>query len=420
MGSTVDGNGFFVNPRWVVQDRVPLPNVDSLCGEFQQREAGRPRFLNDCTNHLPPQIAFVEPQIRIGKLCKGAVGHVNWRVASNRPANQSAATVSGRLFVADEGLFLGIIGGGVGQVDGDIAMFLQTPGDPGRTVRNPHVKNGTAATGSAVLELEFRLAELRRKWRQEFWLALRDDVAVNSGAIHSRFDGRLAVAVGIFGVDGVHDAHSEIHPVMALAVRTDVRGNTDTWELFARNWGDEGMCGQEEQRLDLPKDTLYLWLPPRPGATSARIEFNGLRELSPDTFQANAIAFPIPLGRPERHEVVDGTLTVKWLGRPERVVHEPAPRPGFDHLTESDEAMASRTLSAEQRERMRRILFASPTEENQARMMERNKGLGAQAPQRVPWEASGKAVDSVWITAICRMKRDTIPDAGRCPRPYRQ
>lgn len=394
---TVDANGFLVNPRWAVQDTAKLlPNVDSLCGGFKAREVKSADFLNNCTNYRK-EIVFVPAKLKVGKLCAGEVGHVNWRV-SRRPPVQSATTVSGRVFAADEALFRFL--GGVGNVDGDIDMMLQTPGNPGRTRHNPQVSGNPPPAGSVLLELEFRLAEVRERWTSDFWTVLADDVGVNSGKIHRMLDGRLAVAVGVFGVDGVHDSHSEIHPVMALAVRTNVAGKTETWEVFVRNWGDEGMCGQEDQPLELPHDTLYLRLPWRPGATSAQVRFDGARSLRPATFAKDSIAFAFPLGRASTLPLIDGTLHVTWSVAAARTDSLAVHRIHWKEQAVTAEERAGRGLSRAQGTRLQRIVF--PT-----------AGQARQFQSR--WAEHPGELDSVWISAVCSMKSDSLPEAGRCP-----
>jgi hypothetical protein len=90
-------------------------------------------------------------------------------------------------------------------------------------------------------------------------------------------DGHQAVVIGMAGLDYEHGAQSELHPVFLLAVREGQPGtygyfntldpSNDHWAIFARNYGDEGMCSSQE--LHLTDQNLTVVLPPPPGMTSA-------------------------------------------------------------------------------------------------------------------------------------------------------
>jgi len=401
LSDTVDANGFLVNPRFVVQGGTDsLPAVDALCGHFQVRSPSDPRFLNGCTTYRD-EIVFVPAKLKLGPLCKGPVGHVNWRYSPARPPKQSAVTVWGRVFAADETMF-GV--GGVGNLDGDIGLMLQTPGNPGRTSHNPLAGGASPAQGTSMLELEFRLQELREKWSDEsFWTTVADDVGVNSRRIHRNVDGLMGVAVGVFGMDGVHESHSEIHPVMGLALRTAASSTTDTWVVFVRNWGDEGMCGQDDQPLELPHDTLYLWLPWREGATAVRASFTGSKPIPARTFRRDSIAVAFPLPRPSRKVVIDGILTLTWAGPAKPPSTVQVPRVPIRPQVETAEERLAKGLSRSQRARIDSMVFppsgAGP------------KSVRARGPQA---PAAPAGIDAVFAE-ICRMKGDTIPDVGRCP-----
>jgi hypothetical protein len=100
------------------------------------------------------------------------------------------------------------------------------------------------------------------------WWWRRFQIAVDNDDNRAKLmtDDRVAVAVGLMGVDEEHNG-SELHPVYALAIQTDSiypEGGCGTgdvhWSIFARNWGDEGECSSNEQYL--LRREIRLRLPP--------------------------------------------------------------------------------------------------------------------------------------------------------------
>ena len=342
VSDTLDRNGFYVNPRWT---GAALPDPDSVCDGFRNRDRTDSLFLNGCTSYRN-EVEFPPPSVQFGKLCAGEVTHVNFRVAPHLAPTRSAATLWGRIFVADERGIIGPIGSGVPNYDGDVGLMLQTPGDPGRTAGSPQVHGAGAGRGTRLLEMEFNRRELLKYWSEDRWwgdFAARQ--MVHSSDFHDRLDGRFAVAVGVFGLDGVHDAHSELHPVFALAVRTAASRRTESWEVFARTWGDEGMCAPDQQNLKLANDTLYLWLPWRHGAESVEIRFYGSTTIAPARFPAEPIGYPIPLVRPRKLQpFVEGTLEVTWFGHPDAPEPVKVPRNFSTKAEDSPESQARKAM----------------------------------------------------------------------------
>jgi hypothetical protein len=84
---------------------------------------------------------------------------------------------------------------------------------------------------------------------------------------------KTAVVTGLLGLDCVHECHTELHPVYALAFRTkreDINSDInadDPWMIFVRNSGNEGDCASDEHFLD--RDAFTLFLPAPVGAELA-------------------------------------------------------------------------------------------------------------------------------------------------------
>src|SRR5262249_15737076 len=88
----------------------------------------------------------------------------------------------------------------------------------------------------------------------------------------SYMSGDEAIVIGLLGIDTEHALHTEIHPVWALAIH-DLRRSSpsdDVWAIFARNWGNEGLCGQHQHLLDLQSITFKL--PWRRGSSSVSVK----------------------------------------------------------------------------------------------------------------------------------------------------
>jgi hypothetical protein len=84
--------------------------------------------------------------------------------------------------------------------------------------------------------------------------------------------GHTVIVNGLLNLDCVHDCHTELHPVFAIAIRDNPeekisQNNPDTWTLFARNQGNEGSCAQDLHYLDRVEFIFYL---PRPRANTQK------------------------------------------------------------------------------------------------------------------------------------------------------
>lgn len=102
-----------------------------------------------------------------------------------------------------------------------------------------------------------------------FKLQLQHAADVTKHAVEGFVNGHVGVATGQIGLDTAHDVAAESHPVYALAVQNDreaaVSGGTDRWALFARSWGNEGFCSDDNHTL--PPGPLTVRIPWQDGAT---------------------------------------------------------------------------------------------------------------------------------------------------------
>ncbi|MEX2384652.1 MAG: hypothetical protein WEB59_08695 [Thermoanaerobaculia bacterium] len=156
--------------------------------------------------------------------------------------------------------------------DGDAEFFLEPDGGGGLIAQNP----GSKYDGK--IGLEFSTAQTIRWFRTPWWrqfpfrrvsyrpyASLLGNLRRHAGerAPYPSLDRRPGTVIGLFGVDNAHDAHSELHPVYAVAVQTAAAADRETWQVFVRNWGTEGDCGG---RLDHRMDFSRLAVPLPAGA----------------------------------------------------------------------------------------------------------------------------------------------------------
>ena len=83
---------------------------------------------------------------------------------------------------------------------------------------------------------------------------------------------RTAIVTGLLNLDCVHECHTELHPVLALALRTKDETSADNnivaedpWAIFLRNSGNEGDCSADAHYLS--RDSYAFFLPAPKGAT---------------------------------------------------------------------------------------------------------------------------------------------------------
>ncbi len=249
----VDDNWLPKNPKWGLQVTQPgsLHDPMKLSGGFPLIYRVPPPY----TMHAP---GFDSGSFWNGFICgQGApagkfIGHVNW----------GAATYEGPIFW-DEHSSPG--------ADDDYNFKLVPPGQAGLVV---------ASNGS--LGLEFDSDETIDYFTTPWWKSFRYAVdtehpfinrpKIPRGDPHGMVDRKFAIVTGLLGLDVVHAAHTEIHPVWALAIRVKEAKDYEMWAIFVRNWGNEGYCSQEQHYLHLAENRYTFRLPWRPEATTVSVD----------------------------------------------------------------------------------------------------------------------------------------------------
>ena len=264
-----DPNGFPKNPYWAAQVVAPA-QLPPLTGDrYDDRCVQQPNLTASevtpgkeaCTTQptvldqpyfFPNVLCFLEP---------GSVlhGHVDWTVAS-------ATGYVSWLNLAD---------------DWDYNFrFIPAPETTPPQENRGITTNNNSIGSVKYIELEFASSEVADQFQTPWWQGLAQQVdSLNwdglSGYLHPANADQepFAVVAGLFGLDCEHDCRSEFHPVYALAIQLTEDAGANVWEVFVRNWGNEGFCSSLNHELNLKNQKLSLLLP-WSGATglTAKIE----------------------------------------------------------------------------------------------------------------------------------------------------
>ncbi len=226
--TALDPNWLPLNPTWAWNAQHGNQPIDPA------KECGW-KFGKPCTTQDPWTNTYSPP---IPWLCdannpSGVDGHLNWM----------HATFTGQIFFKEHS-----------GTDDDYNLLLTTPNNAGLTTYNE---------GGALL-LEFDTDETIDHFSTQWWDWFHNTVDHSTGDAKRMIDGRYAIATGTVGLDLVHGAGVELHPVHLLAIRVNEDPNDETWAIFARNWGNEGMCGKDQTIL--PATVVAIDLPWYPGA----------------------------------------------------------------------------------------------------------------------------------------------------------
>jgi hypothetical protein len=240
----LDEQNLFMNPRWGWQSPVPAPSPVSIDIDHpqtaQHTEIDNPSLLKQSGFFLLDLLSF-----GFLSVCHVDAGHLNW----------FDVTYTGRVTwdKHDSGL----------SGDDDYNLWLYTP----QIGSSPYSAGGmTEDSTRRRIRLEFDSDETidefttcgfignlncSDRFLRTWWNRFRHLVDDDDAGAHREIDGHLATAVGLMGVDYMHDPNSgnEIHPVHVLAVHLDRTASdsdpthfSDHWAVFARNWGNEGEC----------------------------------------------------------------------------------------------------------------------------------------------------------------------------------
>ena len=400
-----DPNGFALNPRW--RSSAP-PDILAECNPRAGADSGFVFRTPSCTSQDTLISLNRRPREGVIKQFCGfddstsVRGHLNWFPVTYR------GVLRWRDFQG--GIFL----------DQDVDLDLFSLEGRGLTAGNALSK---------AIELEFNSTEVFDRFRNNQWPAgewkpilsalrslARGGRREYMDSLAARLDGALTMATGLYGLDGVHSYHAELHPLWALAVRTSGLQAREKWILMVRNMGDEGMCATE-QRLPLPlgQNTFSFLLPLRAGADTLRAvggfaRYPGGTSVAPSVTMTPAgvvvsVAVP-PAGSPPdkaNSAVLFGELELRWLGAGAEITTDlpplslaefpNAPVPGGVARILADEASPEATL--------RQLVDSLPAATRDSAMRDWHRSVGwiwyLDSPQN-PWASAPTFRSTVRVT----------------------
>jgi hypothetical protein len=280
VSSEVDKNGFLFAPQWFNthhSNDITRLEVADECENFRYKNW----FLVHRGMHSPctQQSSFDVPKTLTECLLAPGFGefhgHVNW----------APATYVGKLEFQEV------------SPDKDVDLQLKTIGD--RVLRFPGNKDfGKIAPiltkDSQVSEeykdslwLEFATYETT-KYFQPPWNEIKFSTrSADYDRLKKLYQDKTAIVTGLLNLDCVHDCHTELHPVFAMAIREklefDIGRDDDPWMIFVRDAGNEGDCSLDEHYLNRNAYTFFLPAPPNATPGQTPTVYN-----PDDTFRSNA------------------------------------------------------------------------------------------------------------------------------------
>ena len=303
-GPSTDLNGAPLAPHWRSQERDPAAASTKPCDDFPEHTQDGQPVVSYGTPPCTSQQAMIKPDRPGGFVNHGVCGfggesgrvhgHLNWTIATD----------SGRLSFKDHASSV--------WGDDDYTFSLAMPSLAGLTEGN-----------AGVLGIELKEGESIDHLGSTWWKAFRRTVDRDSNAARRLISGRRAVVTGLFGLDGEHAFHSELHPVWMLALEADSSVQRNVWALLVRNWGNEGFCSANQHYVDFDQHRVALLLPWIAGADSVAVlaaeselftnDSSAVSgpELTYVVDQGLAVGFALPA--PERWPLVDGVLALSWF-----------------------------------------------------------------------------------------------------------
>lgn len=321
MASDEDENGLPMNPQWnfAIENwhpKVDLPHWNPAVGQGEQ-----PHFIPLCGRAFPSQAVGnykVDPGI-LGQICTSMSYDFDWRPSG------------GGLCGGDP--FPGHMNFGIATFQGSVTWDSYSGPWPYDNDWSFSMvpRNGAGLAGAndgtdpaAALHLEFDAMEVPLPLFP-FWKDLLTpliplpDPNSTIGSVFAGPDwsGLEGVAIGVIGLDGVHGANTELHPLYAIAVRLEQAQQQpgvvrEKWAFFLRNFGDEGNCSEDIWGWDGTEFFIPLEWPE--GATG---------DVSHDSTVTRWQANPAPENIPVDIQVnKDQHFTLIHVGAPQGITNE--------------------------------------------------------------------------------------------------
>jgi hypothetical protein len=354
----IDPNSLPISPRWEYQvANQDLPDTAAVCNGFKVDPSGGKQFVKldpvKCTSDIKgdsidyPTSWINKPICSLGGSSDSLHGHLNWG---------RAAYFAGRLYAMDDIQPFH---------DSDYNFAIETDTDALVTSTNwQHFGLGQAFHAVGV---EFDSSETLPHTSSQWWSDFeQQSYDGNAGKV---VHGNPAVLIGEVGLDLEHEAHSEVHPVYAIAIDLGDKQGVDTWAIMVRNWGDEGFCSSEIHQLKTP--TVSLWIP-KPGVTGGQVistdihaspsdvayEIRAAKDGAQLTVKLGAFQPPPHWYSSGRTPMIEGTFQIQWTPKPAALFKSMTIQPGHPRISgkEGEDRLAGlmSSLSLAERQRLRK------------------------------------------------------------------
>lgn len=310
----IDENSLPLNPVWgahlkwegdkPVIDEAEILDGRQTCNNFKN-DGGKVDFGPKCTTWNPD---VDEPKAGKRLICDadhgvGVHGHINW----------GPATYTGKVFFQDYQV--------PPVLDGDYDLEL-IPDEHNRAIVL-HGNEKDMPHGGITLEFQANETIKRFQGQNTWWKSLKNAVDQDSRLFfpfyqhaHQMVNGLDAILIGLLGIDNQHDAHTELHPVYGLALKTKTTAPREqVWAIFARNWGSEGECSQYQHYL--PFGSLRFFFPYLKAGTTLSVLQGGTSgtRFYPGRYTAqtleDGLMLTLPLSDPEAKASVYGELHLR-------------------------------------------------------------------------------------------------------------
>jgi hypothetical protein len=188
--------------------------------------------------------------------------------------------------------------------------------------------DGTLDTESSPgkIQMEFDSDETIDHFVSPWWSAFHSKVPQKSSsssndAANAMIAGGSAIIIGLSGLDCEHGCLPELHPVYALALRLpDSSPTKEHWAYFARNWGNEGYCGTNQEPLPVDHLTIRIPMPNAVGINMTSWEMDTTDSAASATLGAipagGGAWISISLPTPDKEAVVSGEFSFQWVLNP--------------------------------------------------------------------------------------------------------
>jgi hypothetical protein len=220
-------------------------------------------------------------------------------------------------------------GGGPNDDDGDFDINIATPGANSNKVgvnnANTHF---LGFPHQPYLHLEFNSHETtdNQGWDDAWWvdtvrnLDILDPDDPQKG-LTSTFNTDSVIAIGPWVMDCHHECWAEVHPVLGLAILTDIDRSGPgpyvfTWRVFMRSQGDQNQCGESADHFALRWDPINMSLRFAAPAGATTVVVDSSFYTTPSSSIRYAVGdnqdVILTATQPNYTDYATGTIRIKW------------------------------------------------------------------------------------------------------------